>query len=69
MQAGATDPRRVEAAIEREPGFFWRVIECADNEEFPGVSARPTRQSLILECETLIDFWPRNLRERSRQNN
>jgi hypothetical protein len=68
VQAGPADPRGVKAAIKGESRFLWRVIKCANNKIFAGVSTGPPRQFFIFRRETLNNCRPGNIRERSRAN-
>lgn len=64
LQARVRHARRVKATVGREAAFHRRIIECADDEIFAGVSLRPPRQLVILEGQTVDDFGPWNIGER-----
>lgn len=68
MQPWLGDPRRVEAALEGESGFLWRVIKRADDEVFTGMTAGTPRQLFIFIGEPLDNFRPRNIRARCRRD-
>src|SRR5262249_6735047 len=66
VQSRLRHARRIEAALESESGFLWRVIKSADDEIFAGMTTGAPLQLFILNFQALDNFRPRNVGTRDR---
>src|SRR6266853_1674020 len=71
--SSAAQPRfayssRVKAALESESTFFGRVVKCADDEIFAGVTLRAPGEFFIFVGKPLHHFRPRNISAGQRQD-
>src|SRR5260370_26308340 len=60
VQSGFRYSSRVKAALKRETGFLRRVIECVDDEVFPGMAAGTPRQFFVFVTGPLANSRPGN---------